>query len=419
MAHSRAMADVIVIGAGLSGLACAALLAERGLEVEVLEASDGVGGRVRTDLVDGFRLDRGFQVLFDGYPEARRMLDFDALDLRAFLPGADIWWDGRMRTVGHPLRDPRSIPDAMRSGIGAPGDVVAAARWLREARPLPVATATEMTADERLRELGFSDAVRERLLRPLYAGVFLDRDLGVSSLLLDQCFRQMAGGRTVVPARGMGAIAEQLAARVPAGAIRLDTRVASVDGRTVHGEDGSSAVAARAVVIAAGTADARALAGLPIPEPRSSTCLWYDASAAPAGRRIVLDGDGTGPVNNVAVMSAVAPSYAPPGRHAIAASCVGLPLAGDDTSLDMAAREQLSGWFGAPVADWRLLRVDRIEWAQHAQPPGTVGRGPRWVADGTVIAGDGTENASIDGALRAGRRAADLVLAAALDGAAA
>lgn len=408
------MADVVVIGAGLSGLACAGLLAERGLDVEVLEASDGVGGRVRTDVVDGFRLDRGFQVLFDGYPEARRLLDLDALDLRAFLPGADIWWDGRMRTVGHPLRDPRSIPDAVRSGIGAPGDVAAAARWLREARPVPTATAVETTADQRLRDLGFSDAVRERLLRPLYAGVFLDRDLGVSSLLLDQCFKQMAAGRTVVPARGMGAIAEQLAARVPAGAIRLDVRVEDVDGRTVRCADGTTVTADRAVVIAAGTADARALAGLPVPEPRSSTCLWYDAAEAPAGRRIVLDGDGTGPVNNVAVMSAVAPTYAPPGRHAIAASCVGLPLAGDDTSLDLAARAQLTAWFGAPVADWRLLRVDRIEWAQHAQPPGAIGGGPTWIADGVALAGDGTENASIDGALRAGRRAADLVLAAAV-----
>jgi len=377
----------------------------------VVEASDGIGGRVRTDVVDGFRLDRGFQVLFDGYPEARRALDFDALDLRAFLPGADVWWDGRMRTIGHPLRDPRSLPDAVRAGIGTPSDIKAAARWLLEARPLQTATASETTAAARLRELGFSEIARERLLRPLYAGVFLDRELGVSSLLLDQCFMQMAAGRTVVPARGMGAISEQLAARLPGGAVQLNARVAKIARKSITLASGDKVRAKLAVVVAAGTVDTCELLGIEAPEPRGSSCLWFDAPEAPAGKRIVLDGDGTGPVNNVAVMSAVAPSYAPADRSAIAASCVGLPFDGDDAALESAARAQLSRWFGGRVQTWRLLRVDRIPWAQHAQPPGAIGSGVRWLRDGVLVAGDGTENASIDGALRSGRRAADLVLA--------
>ena len=405
------MADVIVIGAGLAGLNCAGLLHAHGLDVEVVEASDGVGGRVRTDVVDGFRLDRGFQVLFDGYPEARRALDLDALDLKAFLPGADIWWDGRMRTIGHPLRDPRSIPQAARAGLGGPADIKAAAKWLREARPLATATAPEITADERLRQLGFSEPVREHLLRPLYAGVFLDASLNVSSHLIDQVFSQMASGRTVVPARGMGAIGEQLAARLPEGSIRLGERVEQLGKDSVTLASGATLTAKHAIVVAAGTVDTCALAGVAAPEPRGSTCLWFDAIAAPAGKRIVLDGDQRGPVNNVAVMSAVAPSYAPPGRSLIAASCVGLPP-GDDAELEAAARAQLTAWFGSRVHHWRLLRIDRIEWAQHAQPPGSLGSGARWLRDGIVLSGDGTENASIDGALRSGRRAADLVLAA-------
>lgn len=407
------MADVIVIGAGLSGLRCAGLVTDLGLDVVVLDASDGVGGRVRTDRVDGFRLDRGFQVLFEGYPEARRALDYGALDLRAFAPGADVWWDGRMRTIGHPLRDPRSIPAALRSGLGTPGDAVAAARWLREARHLSTATAEEMTADERLRSLGFSDPARERLLRPLYAGVFLDRDLGVSSHLLDQAFMHMAGGRTVVPALGMGAISDQLAARLPAGAIHLHAPVEKIGKRTATVAGASRQQAKVAVVIAGGAGDAAALADLDPPEARSSTCLWFAADAAPAGKRIVLDGDGTGPVNNVAVMSQVAPHYAPPGLHAIAASCVGLPFAGDDDALAAAARNQLDRWFDGAASGWQLLRIDRIEWAQHAQPPGTLGGGARWLREGVILAGDGTENASIDGALRSGRRAAELIRAAA------
>lgn len=405
------MADVIVIGAGLAGLRCAGLLAERGLDVEVVDADDGVGGRVRTDVVDGFRLDRGFQVLFDGYPEAQRALDLEALDLRAFDQGADVWWDGRMRSIANPLRDPRAIADIARAGIGGPSDLKAAAQWLREARPVATATAPDVTGDERLRQLGFSDSVRERFLRPLYAGVFLDRSLAVSSRLLDQCFMQMAAGRTVVPARGMGAISEQLAARLPGGSVHLGERAEKVGTRTVTLNSGTKLRAKHAIVLAAGPEGSSALAGLPAPEARSSTCLWYDAAEAPAGRRIVLDGDGTGPVNNVAVMSAVAPSYAPAGRALIAASCVGLAEQ-DDAALDAAARAQLTAWFGGRVHTWRLLRVDRIAWAQHAQPPGAVGAGPRWAKDGLVLAGDLVENASIDGALRSGRRAAELVLGA-------
>lgn len=405
------MADVIVVGAGLAGLRCAGLLADVGLDVEVLEASDGVGGRVRTDRVDGFRLDRGFQVLFEGYPEARRALDYAALDLRAFAPGADVWWDGRMRTLGHPLRDPRSLPQAVRSGLGGPGDALAAGRWLRESRHLATATAAETTADARLRDLGFSEAAREHLLRPLYAGVFLDRELGVSSHLLDQAFMFMATGRTSVPALGMGAIADQLAARLPAGAIRLGAAVEKVGKRTATVAGASRQRATHAVVIAGGAGDAAALADLEVPEPRGSSCLWFAADRAPAGRRIVLDGDGEGPVNNVAVMSKVAPHYAPPGRHAIAASCVGLPFPDDDATLEQAARTQLDRWFDGAAATWELLRVDRIPWAQHAQPPGSLGTGARWLREGVVLAGDGTENASIDGALRSGRRAAELIRA--------
>lgn len=401
----------VIVGAGLSGLACAAALVAAGRRPVVLEASDGVGGRLRTDLVEGYRLDRGFAVLFEAYPEARAQLDLPALDLRPFEPGADVYvGDGRMVALSDPLRAPRSIVRSLRSGLWRPSDLPALLRWRSRVRPRLEATEPEMTADRRLRELGLSAPLRERFLRPLFAGEFFDRELGISSLLLDQAFLMMARGATSVPAEGMGAIAEQLAGRVPGG-VRLEARVQRVfDGGVELA--GGEPIAAREVIVATEPVEAARLTGAELPrEPRSTTALWFAVERAPAGRRLVLDGTGEGPVNSAAVLSAVAPSYAPTGQHLVCASCIGLPHDGDDASLEAAARAQLRTWFGQDVSGWRLLRVDRIPWAQHAQPPGTPAQRALRVGPGVILAGDGVENSSIDGALRAGRRAADVALA--------
>ena len=412
MASSSRIPDVIV-GAGLSGLACAATLVAAGRRPVLLEASDGVGGRLRTDLVDGYHLDRGFAVLFEAYPEVRAQLDLPALDLRPFQPGADVYvGGGRIVTVSDPLRAPRSIVGSLRSGIWRPGDVPALLRWRRRARPRLETTEPEMTADRRLRDLGFSEPLRERFLRPLFAGEFLDHELRFSSLLLDQAFLMMARGATSLPSEGIGSIAEQLAGRIPGG-VRLGARVQRVFEGGVE-LAGGEPIEAREVIVATEPVEAARLTGADLPrDPRSMTALWFAVERPPAGARIVLDGMGEGPVTTVAATSVVAPSYAPPDRHLVCASCVGLPHAGDDHALERAARTQLRAWFGEDVERWRLLRVDRIPWAQHAQPPGRPAQRPVRVSPGLLVAGDGVENASIDGALRAGRRAAETVLATA------
>lgn len=410
-------ADVVVVGAGLAGLRCAQVLTDAGRDVLVLEASDGVGGRVRTDELAGHRLDRGFQVLFDAYPEVRDAVDLAALELCSFEPGADIALGGELRTVADPLRAPARLAADLRAlatGLVTPRDMVGLLRWRAAARHVSAARTPETTGDERLRSLGLSTRLREEVLRPLYAGVFLQRELEVSSLLLDQAFAMMVRGSTCVPAAGMGAIPNQMAAGLRPQTVRTGVEVAGLEGTTVA-VAGGARVEAQTVVVATEPQAAARLTGrgdLPS-EARAMTCLWFSAPLAPAGPRIVLDGAGTGPVNNLAVMSAVARGYAPPHRSTVAAACIGLPDDGRDDRLEAAVRRQLAGWFGpaAGVLEWRLLRVDRIRWAQHVQPPGSTGRGPITVRPGLVVTGDGVENASIDGALRAGRRAAERLLA--------
>jgi phytoene dehydrogenase-like protein len=404
--------SVVIVGAGLAGLACARTLTRAGIETRVLEAGDGVGGRVRTDLVDGYRLDRGFQILLTAYPEVQRVLDLDALDLRPFAPGALVRVADRSWTVADPFRAPRHLLDTVRAPIGSPIDK---ARLLALVRTATRGTVPELlrTPDSTTRELltarGFSPAMIDRFWRPLFAGIQLDPDLEVSARRFLLILRMLATGPAVVPARGMGAITEQLAAELPDGTVALGARVASLDGTTVHVADGD-AVPADAVVIATDGPTAARLLDLPDPGSRPAACVWFSAPAPPAGvgRYIALDG-GTGPARNVAVLSAVASSYAPEGRALIAASVPGT-IGGRE--LAPAVRGQLTDWFGPEVAAWELLRVDRIEHGHPDQRAPLDARRAVALGDDRYVCGDHRDTASIQGALFSGRRTAEAILTA-------
>ncbi len=406
---------VVVVGAGLAGLACARELNARGAEVQVIEASDGVGGRVRTDRVDGFLLDRGFQVLLAGYPECRAQLDYDALDLKAFYPGAVVQRGGRAITVADPRRHPLAALGAL-NGLARPGDAVALLRLLAASRRSvrhglaagDPAGVDEPSTRAELQAAGLSDSLIDGFFRPFLAGITLDPELAVSGRFARFVLGSLLDGPTVVPAQGMGQLPEQIAAALPFGSVRLGTRAVAVDDDGVTLTGGVRLDASAVVVAVEGPEAAHLVTGLPDPGSVSTTCVWFDAPASPCpGGALVLDGQGTGPVNNVAVLSDVAPAYAPAGRSLVNASMSGLAPQ-DDDALDAAVRGQLRGWFGPQVDAWRRLRVDRIEHAQPAQRPGAleppqrpVRRGP-----GLWVCGDHRDTASLNGALASGRRTA-------------
>ncbi len=412
---------VVVVGAGLAGLACARALAERRVPVRLLEASDGVGGRVRTDEVDGFLLDRGFQVLLAGYPEARRQLDLDALDLQDFFPGAVVRHDGRMAVLADPRKHPLAALRALPGGLATPLDALPLARLVARSR-VALELGLDRAPDERtiaeaLQAAGLSKRVRERFLTPFLTGITLDPALGASERFLALVLGAFTAGPTAVPARGMGAIGEQLASHLPGGALQLHARVTGVaeDHVTLAGGD---RIDASAVVVATeGPAAARLVDGVTDPGSTSTTALWYDAPTSPVhvGPRgaLILDGDAAGPANNVAVLSDVARSYAPAGHALVSASVPGLAPQ-DDDALDLQVRAQLRGWWPHGGVDrWRLLRVDRIHHAQPGQGPGTLDPPGRAVrrADRLWVCGDHRDTASIEGALKSGRRTGEEVAA--------
>jgi phytoene dehydrogenase-like protein len=405
----------VVVGAGLAGLACARRLAEAGTDCEVLEASDAVGGRVRTDEVDGFLLDRGFQVLLTAYPEARRVLDYGALGLRAFYPGALVQTGGRFHKLSDPWRHPFDAVSLLFSPVGSFADkarIAALRHHVGVGSWDDLAARPETSTLEALRRAGLSRTVIDRFFRPFLGGVLAGRDLTASSRMFDFVFRAFAHGDVCLPSRGIGAIPAQLRAGLAGDAVRLGAAVERVeDGGVVLA--GGEQLAARSVVIATEAGAAARLAGLgTAPGGRGLTCVYFAAERAPQAEPILmLDGDGAGPVNSVAVPSVVAPGYAPPGAALVSASVLGVPPL-DDAALEAAVRAQLVRWFGAGVARWRHLRTYRIPFAQPEQAPPalTPWRRDVRVRPGLYVCGDHRDNASINGALESGRRAAEAVL---------
>ena len=279
MYHGPAMPsspDVLVVGAGLAGLCAARRLQARGVRALVLEASDGVGGRVRTDVIDGFRLDRGFQVLLTAYPEARRVLDYGALELRPFTPGALVRFGGRFHRVVDPFRRPLQAPATVLSPIGGLADKARVGRLrlrLAATRPSELFQEPERTTLEALRDEGFSDPMIDRFFRPFFGGIFLERELTTSSRLFNYYFRCFSLGGTVLPAEGIEAIPRQIAAGLPDGSVRTGARVTSVAERSVILEDGERLEARAAIVATDGLTAARLLPELPTPKSRAVTCL--------------------------------------------------------------------------------------------------------------------------------------------------
>lgn len=408
--------SVVVVGAGLSGLAAARHLTRQGVEVTILEGSDAVGGRVRTDLVDGFRLDRGFQLYNPAYPEGARVLDHDALDLRPFVAGARIVLSrgGRRQVarVADPRREPSWAVPSLLAPIGSPLStarfgVYAVSRAVRSAASLR--RDPDVTSEEALRRAGADQTLLERVLRPFLSGVFLESELTTSRRFLDVVLKSFVRGTPGVPALGMQRIPEQLAAGLD---VRLDHRVASVCARAVDVVGGDAHSADAVIVATDPTTAAGLLADVRAPAARSVTTWYYRPTCAPEDLAdgeavLVLDGARRGPLVNTVVMSHAAPDYAPPGSALVAASALGVH---DTPAHETAAREHLGWLYGVSARDWELIASYPIPYALPAMPVPFELQRPVRTATGVYLAGDHRETSSIQGALVSGRRAAQALL---------
>ena len=406
------MVDVVVVGAGIAGLTCARELERSGLEVEVLEASDAVGGRVRTDVVDGFRCDRGFQLVNPAYPALRDLVDVGALGLRQFAAGAALAGPDGFGVVEDPRRSPGHVLQTLRSGYARPAELVRLAAWAAPALgsvPRLLAGDDEPLAAS-LDRHGVHGRVRDELFEPFITGVVAEDRGETSATFVRLLVRSFLRGTPGVPALGMSALPEQIAAelkgRVTTGAAVQAVRRTS-GGVAVRAGDVERD--ARAVVVAADPVTAGDLAGLPPVAMKGLVTWWFACDTPPTSLDLlVLDPARSGPVVNTAVMSNVAPSYVPPGRHLVQATT----LAGrgpDGIPGEAAVRAHLARMYRQPTRAWDLVVRHHVAHALPEQRPGVPLRQRVDLGGGMYVAGDHRDTASLQGALVSGRRAAHAV----------
>src|SRR5581483_8624172 len=416
---------ILIVGAGLAGLTCAKVLVEAKQDVLVLEASGQVGASLRTFYhEDGYRLDRGFQVLFTAYAAASRHLDYQVLKQRKLEPGAILVKNGKLYEIADPLREPARTFSSLLNPLLPAADKMRVLRLRMQLARLSTSDifvgkkqpeGHDETSEAYLRREGFSDTFIDNFVRPFYGGIFLDRSLSTSAAMFRFVFKMLSEGDAVLPAEGIGAITDQLVRLLPINDVRYNVRVAEVltDGTRALGvrTDDGIVVEADAVVVATEPPTTARLTGVPMPAtPVASTCVYY-MSPRPLyrGKKILVNANPDALVNNLAQLSNVAPSYAPPGQHLLSATVLGLPEGRDD-DLALHARDDIKRML--PRADVKMLTplaVVRVPFSQLAQPPGFYNSLPTNEGGiaGRIVAGEATLSSSIQGAMLSGQRAAE------------
>lgn len=403
---------VIIIGAGISGLTCAKYLKDRGIQSLILEASDGVGGRVRTDVHEGFLLDRGFQILLTAYPEAQRLLDYQSLDLQAFKSGAIIRdiQKNDFSMVANPFKEPSKIWSSLTSNVGTFADKIRILRLILETGNVQeeVFEKKSISTIDYLRNYGFSDNMIQQFFRPFFGGVFLENELSTSANFFKYVFGKFYEGDAVIPAKGIEQIAKQIEKMLYIGTVKLNTKVVKIDGNRVYLENGDKLYGEKIVLATDGFQADKLLGKTTDRKFNATICTYFSANQSPLkDKMLVLNPNRASMVHNMCVPSDIAPAYAPDGKSLISVSTQGFNLY-DENELAKNIKRELTTWYGNEVQDWQHLKTYHIPKALPNFDQSYIDNHLK-ISDILYQCGDATAYPSLNAAIATGRKVAEML----------
>ena len=403
---------VIIIGAGIAGLTCAKYLKDRGIQSLILEASDGVGGRVRTDVHEGFLLDRGFQILLTAYPEAQRLLDYKSLDLKAFKSGAVIRdiQKNDFSVMANPFKEPSKIWSSLTSNVGTLADKLRVMRLIFETYNVQeeVFENQEISTIEYLRNYGFSNNMVQQFFKPFFGGVFLENELSTSANFFKYIFGKFYEGDTVIPAKGIEQIAKQIQKMLYVGTVKLNTKVVKIEGNRVYLENGDRLYGEKIVLATDGLQAEKLLGKTSAKKFNSTTCTYFSANRSPLKEKmLVLNPNRASMVHNLCVPSDIAPAYAPVGKSLISVSTQGFNLH-DEHELAKNIKRELTNWYGKEVEEWQHLKTYHIPQALPSFDTSKTNN-PLKLSDILYQCGDITAYPSSNAAMATGRKVAEMI----------
>ncbi len=401
---------ITIIGAGIAGLTCAKYLKDKGIEVLILEASEAVGGRVRTDIVKGFKLDRGFQVFLTSYPEAEKLLNYNDLRFRLLPSGARIRSGSDFFVMPNPLKNILTAPEALFSPAGSLFDKIKILQLNLETRNAAEPNSSNQSPDEEtmsfLKYYGYSDTIINRFFVPFFRGVFLEKELKTNSSFFKFLYSMFAKGDVVVPENGMQAIPEQIASQLSPNQLRLNTPVKKIAGKTVYLENGETVEAEKIVIATDANTAAKLLGEESKVEFNGTTCLYFesDKSLKLSGEPyLIINSNENELIDHILPISGVAANYAPAGKTLISVNIVGTKEFSERN-----VQAELVKWFGTEN-DWRHLRTYRIPEALPQFFQDSASENNLKISDFIYRCGDYTAYPSLNAAMKTGREVAEML----------
>ena len=406
---------ITIIGAGISGLTAAVYLHKKGFKVQILEASDRAGGRIKTDLIDGFRLDKGFQVLLTEYPEAKAVLDYEKLNLKRFLPGATVLYENGQFEIADPFRRPSALFSTVFAPVGTLKDKMNTFFLKNKLVKITVSNIFKQTETEtilQLKKYGFSTKMIDRFYKPFFSGIFLENELKTSSNMFDFVMKMFSEGDAALPELGMEEIPKQLVAMLPENSIQYNVKVNAIENNKISCENGKL-VETDTIIIAT---EAIGFASNYIPKSKQNfhqvTNVYFEAKIAPTKKAVVVLNAAANKkwVTNLTVITNVSKKYAPDDRILISVSLNGNPTI-DDETVAKNMKLELKNWYGNQVNDWKMIKTYRIQYALPNQEKVTneVSNTELQLDKNLFICGDHLMNGSINAAMKSGRLVAELI----------